>query len=84
MKVIKVIVDEMPDSCGFCPLCGGVKNRQKYITERELFCNVRFEYLTYENMMCRPDWCPLMTQKRLLKLWEYAETGNWDYESEDE
>lgn len=64
MGIIKVIVDELPWSCGNCPLCTGVSNRAKYITEQESFCTVRFEYITsVEDMITRPPECPLEIER---------------------
>jgi hypothetical protein len=59
MKVRKVIVDELPESCNGCPF--SLQGNGEY------FCctrNVLLEQseLSIENMIHkRPDWCPLIT-----------------------
>ena len=51
MNIIKVIVDEMPESCCRCPLMGKDDDWGSCLSGQELDSdyNVR-----------RPDWCPLM------------------------
>jgi hypothetical protein len=65
MKIIKVIVDELPESCNICPF--SMPGYDNY------FCLVRSaldenNYITMENMVhTRPDWCPLLEEKDLTK-----------------
>lgn len=75
MRIIKVVVDEVPECCHSC--------RFSSLTDCVLFRKSFEHSLTYD-FTYRPDWCPLMKQKRLMKLWEDAKTGNWYYESEEE
>lgn len=75
MKVVKVIVDELPESCY---VCDGAD-----FAEYSNMCWYVNEMLESTRYWQRPDWCPLITLERLMKLWEYAETGNWGYESEE-
>lgn len=77
MQILKVIVDEVPDSCLNCPR---FDFDFKGLFKRECpYCLITGGDILTDYKKVRPDWCPLMTTKRLLKLWEYAETGNWDY-----
>ena len=47
MKVLKVIVDEMPEGCSKCGLMGAWS------------CTIRDKYFRPEYHLTRPDWCPL-------------------------
>lgn len=86
METIKVIVDEIVDECAFCPFLHRVDNsydengRIRYLCVASNFKRTYFNIEGYK----RPNWCPLITQERLMMLWQYAETGDWDYESEEE
>ena len=57
MKVIKVVVDELPSGCLFCDFStvwDSTKSKCRLANKRTVF---------QENKTERPDWCPLMTQK---------------------
>lgn len=76
MKIIKVIVDELPEGCRLCQF------RLYDTIYRMHICNLtgqEIDDLIVEKQT-RPEWCPLMTHKRLLHLWRYAETGDWESE----
>jgi len=47
MKVLKMIVDEMPEGCSKCGLMGA------------WFYTIRDKYFRPEYHLTRPDWCPL-------------------------
>lgn len=74
MNIIKVIVDEMPEGCGYCD---EIESREK---GRDIVYECHFVPGFIKNQNVRLPNCPLVSMKRFLKLWEYAETGNWDYE----
>lgn len=63
MKVIKVIVDELPNSCNLCPF--------SLQDDGYHFCCARSlledeHELTMKNIIQeRPDWCPIMTEAQL-------------------
>ena len=82
MKVLKVIVDRLPENCWDCPFPWGGSDPSWQCSIMEMQEGSKNPEDWDIKMDTRPDWCPLMTMKRLLKLWEYAETGNWDYESD--
>ena len=86
MRVLKVIVDEMPERCAGCQFQIGSNINVPFDKRQFYHCFAIMppKQLSRQSMtQTRPDWCPLMTMRRLLKLWEYAETGNWDYEAGD-
>jgi hypothetical protein len=71
MKVIKVVVDELPEGCLHCLFLDMVYGNECPLNDKKI-----------DNIHTRPDWCPLMTLKHQLKLWEYAQTGDWNAEKE--
>jgi len=85
MKILKVVVDELPKSCSDCPYPYGVQN------EIDWFCGImqtaaeedemgETDDYSANNYRDRPDWCPLRTQEQTLR--DYASPlANW--ESED-
>ena len=68
MKVLKVIVDEVPESCFLCR--GAVRKDKDYN------CGVVLRELSRNDFKKRPDWCPLVVEKKykcaLCHLREYA------------
>jgi len=48
MKVLKVIVDEVPETCMKCNHC------------YDNTCEITFKQLTDIRFASRPDWCPLI------------------------
>jgi len=68
MKILKVVVDELPNSCNVCPysmpLGEFVPNNDKY----QYFCLSKnmekpedIQLLTMKNMLFQcPPWCPLV------------------------
>ena len=81
MKIIKVIVDELPqEGCLYCQFREIRQKGRSYLHE----CAVADGFLDKDNLHIRPNWCPLISISRLMKLWEYAETGNWEYKKESE
>ena len=76
MKIIKVIVDELPESCFHC--------RGAYDDPvNGYMCNVMIKVLyPKDDFDKRPDWCPLVTQEQVLR--DFASPfANWE-ESEEE
>jgi hypothetical protein len=69
IEIIKVIVKELPESCSYCRFLDMVYGNECPLNDRVI-----------PDINKRPDWCPLMTHKRLLHLWRYAETGDWESE----
>jgi len=67
MKVIRVIVDMLPESCNICPFSLPERQEEDHL----YFCCARSilteEYeLSIKNMVDkRPDWCPLVTMDEL-------------------
>ena len=60
MRVIKVIVDELPEGCKYCEF-GKSGYGICQITKREIWYtsdNGMFDYLFSK----RPDWCPLVAE----------------------
>lgn len=50
MKVLKVIVDELPKNCFSCDF------------SYDRVCSVLFKRLEETRFETRPDWCPLVTE----------------------
>ena len=75
IDIVGIIVTALPSTCEQCPL-------SSYNDYDGDFCYPIHRKLT--NFPIRPNWCPLITEKRILKLWRYAEVGDWDYEKESE
>lgn len=75
MNIIGVIVDELPDGCYVCSLMSSVSEGDTLDGVYQM-CLVTEKTLT--DISRRSNLCPLMTLKRQLELWKYAETGNWD------
>ena len=74
MKVIKVLVDEMPESCKECiyPNWNSLGDR---------YCQAALRII-YDDKK-RPDWCPLVVGDRL--LFEHSIMKRWiEGESESE
>jgi hypothetical protein len=69
MKVIKVVVDELPKDC---PDCDWSNIGDCFLVGRQHDCNC------YDR---RPDWCPLITQQELLRR-VASPFNDWD-DSED-
>ena len=69
MKVLKVIVDEMPSCCAMCD----------YFNDELGACNLMIEEIDIKiYQQSKPDWCPLVTRE---DIWWDVETGNdnkWD------
>ena len=57
MKVIKVIVDELPEYCAEC------RYREVVTAQRGEKC--RFGWHKIDDSLIRPDWCPLMPKDEL-------------------
>ena len=49
MKIIKVLVDELPDSCGICCFLSDYANEYCVVMENK----------PIPKNIDRPDWCPL-------------------------
>jgi hypothetical protein len=78
MEIKVVIVDRLPKGCDQCP--HSEKWSDCYFTGRSTIQIETGKFI--KKFPFRPDWCPLMTLKHQLKLWEYAQTGDWDAEKE--
>ena len=59
MKVIKVIVDELPEGCYLCDLMSYVSEGDN-LDDIFQICHVTGKTLT--DISKRPDWCPLVTE----------------------
>jgi len=64
MKVLKVIVDEVPETCMKCNHC------------YDNTCEITFKQLTDIRFASRPDWCPLVEegQDAISVIREYVES----------
>ena len=60
MKILKVIVDEVPDGCLYCDLSSVWDSTKSK-------CRLNGKKLFYENKSERPDWCPLVAEASLEK-----------------
>jgi hypothetical protein len=78
MRIIKVIVDEVPNSCLNCPrfdfdFKGLFKRERPY-------CLITGGDILIDYKKSRPDWCPLINEARnyydvSVKIWGYATGG---------
>jgi hypothetical protein len=59
MKVLKVIVDELPDSCQECKFLDDM-------TGVGHWCMVDGDYREPPDTAVRPDWCPLMVEGEMV------------------
>jgi len=73
MKIIKVVVDKVPQSCESCPYFDKVIYEKSLDDEKYVVfvkCNLfAYKRLTFEGfgnirkLLSRPDWCPLVAGK---------------------
>jgi hypothetical protein len=80
MKVIKVVVDELPEDCLLCSFLRHYTPHKNTDWEGcdELYCDLIGEEVAEDG---RPDWCPLITQQELLRR-VASPFNDWD-DSED-
>jgi hypothetical protein len=79
MKVIKVIVDELPVNCSSCRWW-----EHGAYTGFQVLCGLAVREIDTEKLSTRPDWCPLINKTDVLE-WALIEDG-WrpvNQESED-
>lgn len=63
MKVLKVIVDEIPSCCRVCEYL--VRNSMLASTPNGCHCGLTAKFMTIEMTETRPDWCPLVASEDL-------------------
>ena len=61
MKVLKVIVDEVPKGCGDCQFLHKWERGRSILFD----CDATFEGFI-DDLETRPDWCPLITAEQIL------------------
>jgi len=63
MKIVGVVVDELPENCGVCPFCNGLghfsyPDRPEWY---EIDCSIGEIFSpSVKTILVRPDWCPLI------------------------
>ena len=60
MKIIKVIVDEMPENCYCCPYSIYDDESSEYVCLAMIVSTVDN---LISDMYARPDWCPLVVER---------------------
>lgn len=76
MKVIKVIVDELPKTCGYCKF----EIPKENVKEAWAVCLAADKEMVYHNCP-PPEWCPLSTDKIIIITDE--KRGDYYIDNED-
>lgn len=68
-----ILVIDMPDSCGECPIHASYADSAFSI--REYWCAVKGEDVNPKN---KPDWCPLQPAPKEQEIWYGDDSQDWD------
>lgn len=62
MKILKVIVDEMPKGCGDCSFCYWYMINPDDEIRSDMWCELVDKAVLSKDFTARPDWCPLVEE----------------------